>query len=238
MYQQIIVPRQTPVVTPEELASFARFDLPAQFDTSSPPNTTADYALIEAFIEAASDQVEVLTGRALITERILETYDFFPGTRDPRNMISMYQLGYAYNVPPWWWWGFTTADSIELCRRPVQINAGSPPREPNVVTYNDVDGVNQTFDPSNYTEGYDKITLLPGSTWAQTDSTQDCIQVAYTAGYGDTAASVPSQLKLAVMFLAGWWFENRMPVATEPTSEVMMTLSSLLGSYRLLRVPR
>jgi hypothetical protein len=237
LYQKILVPRANPVVTPEELAAFSRFDLPLQFDTASPPNVTADYALIPSFIEAASDQVEQMTARALITERIVETYDYFPGTQDPRNMLSMYQLSNAYNAPPFWWWGFTTTDSIELCRRPVQVDAGSPPN-PTVVTYNDPDGVSQTFDPANYSEGYDKITLVPGASWPQTSRTPDCIQIEYPAGYGDTADKVPSQLKLAVMFLSGWWYENRIPVSTEPTSEVMMTMCSLLGPYRMLRVPR
>jgi hypothetical protein len=226
------------VVTPEELASFSRFDLPDQFDTASPPNVTSDYALIQAFIEAASDQVEQMTARALVTERIVETYDYFPGTSDPRNMLAMYQLGYAYNAPPFWWYGFPTKDSIELCRRPVQVDAGSPPPNPTVITYNDVNGDSQVFGSSNYSEGFDKITLLPGSVWPQTSRTQDCIQIEYSAGYSDDSSLVPGQLKLATMFLAGWWVENRIPVSTEPTTEVMFTLCSLLGSFKLMRIPR
>jgi uncharacterized phiE125 gp8 family phage protein len=229
MYQQITNPRATPLVTPEQLASFGRFDIPQ----NSP--MTADYQMLQLFIEAATDQVEQLAATATVTEQILETYDFFPGQADPRNMLN-YQLGYGYNWAPWWWYGFPTKDSIELVRRPV-ITSTSPVVGV-TITYFDSNGALQTFDPSNYTVAQDKVCLNVGSTWPLTDRRQDCIQISYSAGYGTDPTSVPAQLQLAVMYLATNFYENRNITTVEPTSEVYMTLMSLLASYRSYRIPR
>jgi hypothetical protein len=112
MYQTILVPRTTPVITPEQLAAFGRFDVP----------TGQDYSLLGLFIEAATDQVEIMAQTACETEQVLLTLDFFPNTQDPRNWLQ-YELSYAFAVTPWWWWGFPTKDSIELVRRPVLVPA-------------------------------------------------------------------------------------------------------------------
>jgi uncharacterized phiE125 gp8 family phage protein len=218
-----------------QLASFGRFDLPEQYISSSPQVDNPDYDMLVLFIEAASDQVEQLAATAMITEQLTLTFDFFPGQQDPRQMLN-YQLGYAYDQAPWWWFGFQTKDSIELVRRPVQSSA-SPLVVP-VVNYNDENGILQVFASSNYTVSCNKITLNVGCTWPLTDRRQDCIQIEYTAGYGNTAASVPAQLQLAVMYLATHFYENRCIATVEPTSEVYMTLMSLLRSYRSYRIPR
>ena len=229
MYQAITTPRTTPVVTPEQLAAFGRFDCPQ----SSP--VTEDYTLLQTFIEAASDEVESLAAVAMVTEQVKETYDFFPGQADPRNLLN-YQLGYGYNQAPWWWYGFPTKDSIELVRRPVYTST-SPVVAP-VVKYDDANGVEQTFDPSNYTVRADKLTLNVGCTWPVTSRHQDCIRISYAAGYGSDPSKVPARLRLATMFLANHYFENRGIVTVEPTSEVYMTLMSLLSSFRTYRIPR
>jgi hypothetical protein len=225
MYQSITTPRATPVITPEQLAAFGRFDCPQ----SSP--VTVDYTLLQTFIEAASDEVESLAAVAMVTETVEETYDNFPGQTDPRNLLN-YQLGYGYNQAPWWWFGFPTKDSIELVRRPVQFST-SPAVAP-VVTYFDTNGALQTLDPTTYTVACDKITLNVGSTWPLTDRRQDCVQISYVAGY----STVPARLTLATMFLANHYYENRTIVTIEPTSEVYMTLLSLLSSFRSYRIPR
>lgn len=237
MFEKILTPRATPVITPEQLASFARFDLPTQYDTSSPPNVTEDYQFLLDSIEAATDHVETLAAQACITEELLLTFDFFPGQQDPRQLYN-YQLGYAYDWTPWWWFGFPTADSIELVRRPVQDGStASPPTL--LVQYMDVDGTLQTFDPSNYEVFADKITLLPGCLWPRTAARrQDVVRITYPAGYGDTPDCVPAKLRQAIKFLAAHFYENRVPVGTEPTSEVEDTLSEMLYSFRSMRIPR
>jgi len=238
LFEQLVSPRTNPAVTPEELASFARFDCPAQFDTASPPNVTADYQAILDYIDAATDTVEQLTARATTSQRWLLTLDFFPGQQDPRQLLN-YQMGYAYDWTPFWWFGAWPKDSIELIRRPVKDGSTESPPDPPVITYIDDNGDEQTLDPTTYEVFADKITLNVGVNWPNMISRrQDCVRIEYGAGYGDTADLVPSRLKMAIKFLAGWWYENRMPVGTEMTYEVMMTMSSLLGSFKMLRIPR
>src|SRR5690349_16603985 len=104
MYQRVLQPAANPVVTPERLAAFGRFDVPQKYVTdSSPAVLTDDYALLETFIAAATDVVEQAAQWAIQKEQIVETADFFPNTQDPRNQ-NAYELSYAYNVTPWWWW--------------------------------------------------------------------------------------------------------------------------------------
>lgn len=128
MYQRVLIPRTSPVATPEQLAAFGRFDVPQQYVTNSSPQVlTEDYSLLELFIEAATDQIEVMAAQACLNEQVLLTLDFFPNCQDPRNFMQ-YELAYAFAVTPWWWWGFPTKDSIELVRRPALVPtlSGSP----------------------------------------------------------------------------------------------------------------
>jgi hypothetical protein len=121
MYQKVLTPAASPVITPAQLAAFGRFDVPQQYVTgSSPAVLTADYSLLGLFIQAATDQIEILAQTACLTEQVVLTLDFFPNTQDPRNFLQ-YELSYAYNITPFWWFGFPTKDSIELVRRPVQV---------------------------------------------------------------------------------------------------------------------
>jgi hypothetical protein len=176
---------------------------------------------------------------ATTSQTWLLTLDFFPGQQDPRSLLGMYELSYTYNVPPFWWFGGWTKDSIELIRRPVQDGSLASPPDTVVVEYIDANGDLQTFDPFNYEVFADKITLNVGAAWPNIISRrQDCVRITYPAGYGDTPDTVPSRLKTAIKFLAGWYYENRIPVSTEPTQEVCLTLSSLLGPFKLMRIPR
>jgi hypothetical protein len=232
MYQAIQTARTTPVITPAQLCAFARIDVPQ----SSP--VSQDYLLLQTFIAAATDQIETMAAQACLNEQIIETYDFFPNQQDPRNFLN-YQLSYAYNITPWWWFGFPQMDSIELVRRPVIVQMGSPATSAVTVTYYDQNGNIQTLDPSTYFVQYDKIVLKVGSTWPLTDRRQDCIQVSYWAGYSATdPTQVPARLQLAIMFLANHFWENRSIIAVEETSEVGMTLCKMLSSYRSMRIPR
>jgi hypothetical protein len=214
-------------------------DVPEQYNyTVSPAVQTVDYTLIQTFIDAATDQVETLAAQATTNQRVLLTMDSFPDQADPRVMLD-YQLSCAYDWTPWWWYGFTPKDSIELVRRPVHDGSEESPADPPIVTYIDDSGVQQTFSSSNYTVFADKITLNVGSQWpVLTSRRRDCVRVSYTAGYGTTGAVVPSRLQLAIQFLAGHFVDNRAIVSVESTSEIYMTLMSLLQPYKSMRVPR
>jgi len=148
--QRIITPAASPVITPERLAAFGRFDVPQQYVTGSSPQVeTDDYALLEVFIDAATDQVETMAQWACQLEEVYYTLDFFPNTNDPRNFLQ-YELSYAFAITPWWWWGFPTKDSIEFVRRPAQVPAftGSPANVTAVAVANNIVTVTTTLNPA------------------------------------------------------------------------------------------
>lgn len=238
MIQKIITPRTAPVITPERLAAFGRFDVPQKYVTgSSPAVQTDDYTLLQVFIDAATEQVETMAQWACMTEQVYFTLDFFPNTQDPRNFLQ-YELSYSFAITPWWWWGYPTKDSIEFVRRPVQVPSASPVTNSVAVTYYDPNGVLQTWDSSNYYIQDNKLTLTVGNWWPLTDRRQDCIQITYWAGNTSTPASVDSRLQMAIMFLANHMWENRSIVTVDPSSEVWGTLCLMLSSYRTYRIPR
>ena len=83
---------------------YGRWDCPEQeCDANSPPTVSREYAMIETFIDAATDQVETMAAQACLNEQVLLTFDFYPNTQDPRNFLQ-YELSYSYAITPWWWW--------------------------------------------------------------------------------------------------------------------------------------
>lgn len=337
MFQEILVSRVIPVITPEQLAVYGRWDCPEEYcDENSPPTVSLEYALIETFIDAATDQVETMAAQACLNEQVLLTFDFYPNTQDPRNFLQ-YELSYSYAITPWWWWGLPTKDSIELVRRPVIVPSYTdeavavtalsvannivsvdttlnPPEDsvvilngtaegdvsnptttpsttpflngvpltvltsndtgftasfpnfyqisetgavtpqsytngsdtgtaqvwsnPLILTYNDQNGVQQIWNTNNYTVFANKVTLTVGNWWPLTDRRQDCIQITYWGGRGTEPSDCPSRLQLAIMFLANHFYQVRQIVTVEKTSEIGMTLCSILRPYKTYRIPR
>ncbi len=80
------------------------------------------------------------------------------------------------------------------------------------VKYYDASGVQQTLSANVY-ELADRdpsyVRLQKGQAWPVVDGRNDGIWVDYVAGYGATGSSVPGSVKLAVLVLVGWMFENR-----------------------------
>jgi hypothetical protein len=236
MYEKVVTPRSQPVVTPSQLASFGRFDLPQQYVYGSTTQLTDDYQMLLTYIEAATDEVESMAAQACLNEQMLLTFDYFPGQADPRQEMMALNYAYATNL---WWYGFPTLESIELVRRPVIVPSGSPLINPLTVTYNDIEGNLQTLDPSHYTVGYDKITLNVGHRWPLTDRRQDCVQINYTAGYStDDPTQVPPRLTMAILYLANHMYNVRQVVSVEETSEVGFTLCRMIRTFRSVRLPR
>jgi hypothetical protein len=230
MYQRILTPRSGPIVTITQLCNFARVDVP---EAGSDDEDT-----IITFIAAATDTVEIAAATACFNEQMLETYDYFPGQQDPRNYLYS-ELNYAFTATPYWWYGFPTNDSIELVRRPVLVPTLSPVANTLTIQYNDPNGVQQTLDPASYTVFANKITLNIGFQWPVTDRRQDCIQITYWAGYSENdPMQVPAQLRMAIMFLGSHFLDNRAIIAVEPTSEIAVTLSKMLQSFKSCRIAR
>lgn len=83
------------------------------------------------------------------------------------------------------------------------------------INYWDVDGVQQTLDPTDYLIGANG-TIMPASdvTWPETQAQVDAVTVVVVLGYGDDEASVPSGFK---SFILGRIQEHFAPPGTTPS---------------------
>ena len=62
-----------------------------------------------------------------------------------------------------------------------------------------------------------RIILDYGLTWPSIVLREgSSVIIRYSAGYGATAASVPAKVRLAILFLVGYWYENRAIEFTDP----------------------
>jgi uncharacterized phiE125 gp8 family phage protein len=218
MFETLLVGPTNEPLTVEQLAASSLFDAPPA-TTGSPAIDNPKYEEIEEQIGAAREHIEWLTNYCYLTQQWRLTLDQFPNLYvGPDNREA------HWNVPrPWPF----RPDAIELLRYPVQSVES--------VKYIDGDGNEQTVDPATYDLKGIRIVLKVGKVWPTAARVPDAVSIEYTAGYdpeGSPPLPIPKRLKRALKFLAGWYFENRVPVSDKPTSQVEFTLSNLLTGYR------
>ncbi len=195
-----------------------------------------DDALFAIYVQAAREYVEAQTNRALLQQTWRASFSHFPrwtqGMAHGGFVGGMYGYGYGNGYGNLLGCGFTAP---LILPRPRLIGIGS-------LTYYDINGVQQTLDPSLYTTNFDAepATLSPvfGTWWPVAQPNRpDAVQVTYTAGYGNTAAAVPADLQLAILMIAAHSYENREAsvLPTTGTGPVLVPLGvdSLLSPYTL-----
>lgn len=162
--------------------------------------------LLELYLGAATEQIERITGRQLITATRKMTLDFFP-------------LG---------------TDWIRFLRGPVQsvdsvvyLDAAGDAQTLDESAYV-VDDV-ATDQPG-------RLMLAPNATWPDVSDRLNAITVTYDAGHGDAPENVPAPLRAAVLFLAAHWFERRLPVSETPGAEVPCGLRWILDAFSYPRL--
>jgi uncharacterized phiE125 gp8 family phage protein len=62
------------------------------------------------------------------------------------------------------------------------------------------------------------------------------IELDVRVGYGDTAADVPEELRLALLLLLTHWYENRGVVAAAAIAQLPANVSALIAPFRVLRL--
>ena len=71
------------------------------------------------------------------------------------------------------------------------------------------------------------------SVWPAAETRQDAIKITYRAGYGDTAASVPETVKLAVKMLVAHWYQQREAVSEMRLQDIPVGVEALLSVERV-----
>lgn len=99
------------------------------------------------------------------------------------------------------WSGFTGRCRLPLALAPVSIVAS--------IKYYDAANMLQVLDANLYSLHQDfagfYLHLASDESWPSTYDRDDAVTVFYTAGYGETAADVPAEIRLAVRELLEVW---------------------------------
>lgn len=119
------------------------------------------------------------------------------------------------------------SDIVEINKFPLQ--------SVDSIKYFDIDGNIQTIDSSKYIVDINsnpcrvQFTDLPSTIKNQINA----MQIEFTCGYGDLASYVPEDIKLAMKFIIGHYYENRQDVVTgTQVNEIPQSSQFLLEPYR------
>lgn len=106
------------------------------------------------------------------------------------------------------------------------------------IAYVDPEGVAKTLAADQYqVDAADERGILYpayGTSWPCTRLQPGAVKVRYTAGFGNTVAAVPSQLRQWMLLQIGDWYENRETSRDTPVNE-MPYVAALLDAYRVTR---
>lgn len=171
-------------------------------------------------VPAARMWAESYTNRALCTQTWILKLDRFPGGCVPYS---------AFNPGG--------QNHIEIPKPPLQSITS--------IKYYDGDGTLQTLSSSNYeidpTAGspFDphcqpyRVRPVFGQAWPTARAQRGAVVIEFVCGYGATYASVPAQLKAAMLLLVGEQFERREQAITGTINTVPLAAENLAWPYRV-----
>jgi len=170
---------------------------------------TDDDTLIAVYIKAARQRLETRTRRTFVTTTWKMHFDRFPkhlGVGDARRARR-----FIIECPP-----LQTVSSIK---------------------YWDTDGALQTLSTDYYlvdaASEPGEICQKYGYTWPATRALANAVGVEYVAGYGDEAADVPADIRVAVLLLAAHFYEHREAVADTAMVEIPLGIQWLTDPCRM-----
>lgn len=181
-------------------------------------------ALISAYIEATTDYVERLLGRALIDQTWELIIDSFPNSTTTNTWNSLN----------------TNSDGAIKIPKPPLIGVTG-------VFYIGTNGLEATVDPNDYYvdttssyDGYGWLVPQGGSlTWPATIDAINAVRIQFRAGYLDTGASppaenIPRSIVSAMYLIIGALFANReQTVVATIANKLPWGVDELLLRYRI-----
>jgi hypothetical protein len=186
---------------------------------------TADDALLTSFIAEARQEIEEVTGLALITQEWRLSLDHWPNGREPWwdgvRQIAISELATG-GVPAW----------VQLPRYPLQsvddVTVFDEPGNPASVT------VANVFDVDTYQKP-GRMALRRGQTWPVALRTVNAIQIDYTAGYGN-AAAVPGPIKRAIRNMVAHMYSHRGDGCNAGDAYYESGASGIVGRFRVVEI--
>jgi uncharacterized phiE125 gp8 family phage protein len=142
--------------------------------------------------------------------------------------LALITQSWSYFLDAW-----PRGTALKLPLRPVQSVAAVQLYAPNdAVTV--VDPATYLLDGKN-----DPSRLVRRGPWVWPTPVRAAngIEIAFTAGFGDTAADVPASIRQAVLLLVAHWYEHREPIEIgAATVTIPHGVSDLLQPYRPVRL--
>jgi len=82
-----------------------------------------------------------------------------------------------------------------------------------------------------------RIVPRDGLTWPQPGRAANGVEIAFTAGFGASAANVPQILRQAILLLIAHWYQEREPIALGQSAlAIPHMVSDLIAPYRQVRL--
>lgn len=172
-------------------------------------DSDADATYVALLLSAARRHVERVTGLCLLTQVWRAEFDRLPAGRE-----------------------------LELPRAPLALDESD--LVVSAVQYLDTAGAVQTWASTNYLQprpglsgAFATLVLSENGTWPDVGAFPGALRVTFSAGFG-AVDDVPGELRLAVLWLAAWWYEQRIPVTTGgAVAEVPNHLNDILAAHRV-----
>jgi len=150
-------------------------------------DSSDDDAYVTHLIKAARRQFERMTGLALVNQTLKATWDRLPSRNG------------------------ATLTEVDLPRAPLSSISS--------VKYLDSTGAEQTFSASAYSAkdvacvgAFGRLALKPDYDWPELGDYKGAFYVTFVSGFGASAASIPEDIRLAILWMVAWWYEERLPV--------------------------
>lgn len=163
-----------------------------------------DDALIELLINAAREQAESITNRALITQTWKLTLDVFPGNGYGKIKIPK---------PP-----LQSIDSVTYLDTDGELQSLTDSPTSNWIL--------EAGEPTIMVPDYDV-------TWPSTYDVPDAVNITFTCGYGDAAEDVPAAIRQWMMVYVAGMYEYR-EYAYDKPMQAHGFIDRLLDSYRVV----
>jgi hypothetical protein len=175
-------------------------------------------------IEEARQFIEDATAVAMITQSWQLNLDRWPDSQAPwwdgvrqGHMNQIHGGDGAVSVPRWPFQNLTSVKTYDEDSNDTTIT---------VATTFDVD--------LQSIPG--RIALQRGATWPTAMRAVNAIEIAYVAGYGDSATDVPAPIRRAVKQMAAYLYSHRGDGCSSEEAYVESGAASIMGKYKVLRI--
>lgn len=185
-----------------------------------------DDALIQRLLGAARRRVEKETGLALTTQTWAAVFDSWPGIdRGAREGLGD------------WWDGVKEGPISAIVPNGAFLIDKRPFSSVTNIKTLDAYGVLATVDAAIYftqiSDWRGRIMLKLGQTWPTTTlAPTGGVEITFSTGF----TTFPDDLRVAIMMLTKFWFDNREPASNGTVAQMPHHLGDILSSWRPVRL--